>query len=200
MRRGLDYLCQHPNVDSHRIGVSGLSGGAWQTIVLSALDERVAAAIPVAGYFAFVSVMQRNAQVGDIEYNPPDFRINFDYTTLTAMRAPRPTLLIYGAEDEYGIRAPLFKPDLYDDIKPFFKLYGKEDNFAWHENIDPGTHNYQLDNRQKSYAFFTKHFNMPVVDREIPVDGEIKSQEELVVGLPKDNLTILGLAKKLAAE
>jgi hypothetical protein len=119
---------------------------------------------------------------------------------LTAMRAPRPTLLVYGAEDEYGMRAPLEKPHLYDEIKPFFKLYGKEDAFAWHENVDPGTHNYQLDNRQRSYSFFTKHFNMPVIQQEIPVDGEIKSCEELVVGLPENNLTIVSLAKKLAAD
>ena len=106
MRRGLDYLWEHPNVDQNRIGVTGLSGGAWQTIVLSALDERVAVAIPVSGYFAFISGIERNSDVGDIEYNPPDFRVDFDYTVLTAMRAPRPTLLMYGAEDEYGYEHP----------------------------------------------------------------------------------------------
>jgi hypothetical protein len=58
---------------------------------------------------------------------------------------------------------------------------------------------YELDNRQQSYAFFTKHFGMPVVDREVNVDSEMKSYEELVVGIPKDNLTIAGLAKKLGA-
>jgi hypothetical protein len=200
MRRGLDYLFEHANVDRSRIGVTGLSGGAWQTIVLSSLDERVGVAIPVSGYFAFTSAIERNSDVGDLEYNPPDFRVNFDYTILTAMRAPKPTLLIYGAEDEYGMRAPLEKPHLYDEIKPFYKLYGKEEAFAWHENVDPGTHNYHLDNRQQSYAFFTKHFKMPVVEHEIPVDGEIKSYEELRVGLERDNLTILGLAKNIAAQ
>ena len=199
MRKGLDYLCEHPSVDCDRIGVTGLSGGAWQTIMLSALDERIAVAVPVAGYFAFISAVERNSDVGDMEYHPPDLFVGCDYTTLTAMRAPRPTLLIYGAKDEYGLRAPLQKPHLYDDVKPFFKLYGKEAAFAWHSHLDPGTHNYQLDNRQQSYAFFTKHFKMPVVEREVPVDNEIKSLEELAAGLPKDNLTIVGLAKKIAA-
>jgi hypothetical protein len=126
-------------------------------------------------------------------------KVQCDSTVLTAMRAPRPTLLIYGAEDEWGIRAPMHKIHLYDEIKPFYRLYGKEAAFAWHENIDPGTHNFLLDNRQKSYAFFTEHFRMPVVNTEIPVDDQIMTGEELAVGLPANNLTILGLARKIAA-
>ncbi len=199
IRRGLDYLCQHPNVDAGKIGITGLSGGAWQTIIMASLDERIAAAIPACGYFSFTSAIERNSDVGDKEYHPHDLFIDGDYSTLTAMMAPRPTMLIYGAVDQYGLRAPLQKPHLYDDIKPFFKLYGKQDDFVWHENLDPGTHNYELDNRQQSYAFFTKHFGMTVVDHEVPVDSELKTYEELSVGLPQDNLTISGVAKKLAA-
>ena len=114
------------------------------------------------------------------------------------MRAPRPTLLIYNAEDDCCFRAPLVKPYVFDDVKRFFKLYGKEDAFEWHENRDPGTHNYQLDNRQQSYRFFTKVFHLAPLEHEIPVDAEVNTYEELVVGLPKDNLTILGLAKERA--
>ena len=40
---------------------------------------------------------------------------------------------------------------------------------------------------------------MPAAEDEIPADADIKSFDELVVGLPKDNLTVLGLAKQLAA-
>jgi dienelactone hydrolase len=199
IRKGLDYLCQHPGVDPNRIGATGLSGGAWQTIIIAALDERIAAAVPACGYFSFTSAIERNSDVGDMEYHPHDLFIAGDYSTLTAMVAPRAVLLIYGAEDEYGLRAPLQKPHLYDEIKPFFKLYGKEDSLAWHENIDPGTHNYLLDNRQQSYAFFTKHFKIPIVNREVDVDSELKSADELAIGLPKDNLNIVTLAKKLAA-
>jgi len=200
LRRGLDYLCQHPNVDCRKIGITGLSGGAWQSIISASLDERIAAAIPACGYFSFTSAIERNSDVGDMEYHPHDLFIDGDYSTLTAMMAPRPTMLIYGAVDEYGLRAPLQKPHLYDEVKPFFKLYGKEDNFVWHENLDPGTHNYELDNREQSYAFFTKHFGLPVVDREVSVDSDMKTYEELKVGIPADNLTITSLARKMAAQ
>ena len=49
MRRGIDYLYNDPDVDRTRIGVTGLSGGGFQTIVLSALDTRVGPAAPAAG-------------------------------------------------------------------------------------------------------------------------------------------------------
>jgi hypothetical protein len=69
----------------------------------------------------------------------------------------------------------------------------------WYESSDPGTHNYQLVNRLHSYGFFAEHFHMPAITDEIPSSAEIKTPEELAVGLPADNLTITGLARKLAA-
>lgn len=202
MRRGLDYLYNNPNVDRNRIGVTGLSGGGWQTIVLSSLDERVRAANPVAGFSSLRSKIEANgySEVGDIEQLPPDFLQGLDYSYLVAMMAPRPTLLTYNAEDDCCFKAGLVKPGVYDDVRPFFKLYGKEDVFAWHENRDPGTHNYQLDNRLADYRFFGNQFDIPLLDNEDGVASEIKSYDELSVGLPKDNLTILRLAQKLARE
>jgi dienelactone hydrolase len=200
MRKGLDYLAAHPNVDPARLGVTGLSGGGWQTIVLSALDERVAVAVPVAGYSSAVSRIERPQDVGDIEQNATDMLTVADYPHLTAMRAPRPTLLIYNAEDDCCFRGDLVRPYIFDAVRPFFSLYGAADRFAWHLNTDPSDHNYQLDNRRQSYRFFTRHFGLPETDEEIPVGAEIKSYEELAAGLPAENLTILGLARKLAAE
>ena len=200
MRRGLDYLCDHPSVDRNRVGVTGLSGGGWQTIFLSALDERVKVAVPVAGYSSTTTKVEARqyGDLGDLEQNGTDFLANVDYTHLTAMMAPRPTLLIHNAEDDCCFRAPLVKPLIYDGIRPFFKLYGKEDLFQWYENRDPGTHNYQLDNRERAYRFFSQQFGMPILEKEIPAGQEIRTYDELVVGLPKNNLTILDLARKMA--
>lgn len=200
MRRGLDYLYDHPEVDRHRLAVTGLSGGGWQTIVLSSLDERVAVAVPVAGFGSLISSAEHPEDIGDdIEQNASDFRDGQDYTFLVALRAPRPTLLIYNAEDDCCFRAPLMKSYIYDDIKPFFQLFGKVDALAWHENLDPGTHNYQVDNRQAAYRFINQSFNLTGPDEEVLVGSEIKSYDDLVVGLPKDNLTILRLARRFAS-
>jgi dienelactone hydrolase len=199
MRKALDYLYENPNVDRDRIGLTGLSGGGWQSIVLGSLDKRVKVDIPVAGYCAFANQLARIADMGDNEQDATDFFDGQDYVFLTAMRAPRPTLLINNAEDSCCFRAPLVKPYLYDQVKPYFALYGAQGDFQFHQNTDPGYHNYKLDNRQQSYGFFDKYFHLSASDKEIPVDSQIRTYQQLVVGLPANNQTILGLARELAA-
>jgi len=56
--RGLDILLALPYADPQRVAVSGLSGGGWQTIIISSLDPRVTIAAPVAGYSSFVTRAQ----------------------------------------------------------------------------------------------------------------------------------------------
>jgi hypothetical protein len=202
MRRGLDYLYEHPNTDRARLGMTGLSGGGWQTIILSSLDERVKVAVPVAGFSSIVPRVEAKlyGDIGDVEQSATDLFDGRDYPWLAALRAPRATLLAYNAEDDCCFRAAMVKPGVFDGVRPFFALYGKQEDFAWHENRDPGTHNYQLDNRMAAYEFFSRQFNLPLIKEDPDVVSEVKSYEDLVVGLPADNLTIVGLARKFADE
>lgn len=199
MRRGLDYLSALPNVDPTRIGATGLSGGGWQTVVLGALDPRVAVAVEVAGIGSRESNLTAPSDTYEIEEDAPDIMQGFDYPEFIAMRAPRPTLLVHNAVDSCCFRAPLVEPYIYAQVKPFFQIFGSADRLGWHENLVPGVHNYQLDNRIQAYRFFTKHFQLPVAEDEIFSDGEIRDAETLAVGVPADNLTLLGLARKMAA-
>jgi hypothetical protein len=201
MRRGLDFLSQDPDVDASRIGVTGLSGGGWQTILLSALDDRVNVAVPVAGYGSLSGRVERlGGEPGDLEQNATDLLAGQDYPTFTALRAPRPTLLIDSAEDDCCFRAPLVRPDIFDPVKPFFRLYGQEDAFQFYESTEVSAHNYGPDSREQCYRFLIQHFHLRALEHEIPVGSEIKSYDELAVGLAEPNLTILGLARELAAK
>ena len=201
MRRGLDFLSQDPDVDPSRIGVTGLSGGGWQTILLSALDTRVKVAVPVAGYDSLPGRVEHlGGDAGDIEQNATDLLAGQDYPTLTALRAPQPTLLINNAEDDCCFRAPLVRPHIFDAVKPFFRLYGQEEAFQFYESTDVSAHNYGRDSREQCYRFLARQFHLPGLEGEIPVDGEIKSYDELAVGLKEPHLTILGLARELAAK
>jgi len=202
MRKGLDFLYDHPNTDRTRLGMTGLSGGGWQTIVLSSLDERVRVAVPVAGFSSFVPRVEakKYGDIGDVEQSATDLFDGRDYPWLTALMAPRPTLLVYNAEDDACFRSTVVKPGVFDAIRPFFAVYDKQREFEWHENSDPGTHNYQLDNRQAAYRFFSRQFRIPLIQEDPAISSEYKSFEDLAVGLPHDNLTIVGLARKLAGE
>jgi dienelactone hydrolase len=202
MRRGLDYLYNHPLVDRQRIGMTGLSGGGWQTIMLSALDTRIKVTAPVAGFSSLLSRLEANrfGDLGDVEQAPTDFFVGRDYTHLVGLCAPRPTLLIYNAEDDCCFRAPLVKPLVFDALRPLFGLYGAGEALQWHENLDPGTHNYQKDNRLAAYRFFAAQFHLPPFAEEGDLEPEVKTYDALTVGLPTNNLTILGLARKLGRE
>jgi dienelactone hydrolase len=201
MRRGLDYLAQDPDVDASRIGVTGLSGGGWQTILISSLDKRVNVAIPVAGFTSLIGRVERPpGEPGDFEQNESDFLVGQDYSTLVAMRAPRPTLIITNAEDDCCFRGPLVKPEVYDPVKPIYALFGKESLLQFHADTEILAHNYGSDDRQQAYRFFDENFGLKASDREIPVGQYLKTYVELAVGLPKDNQTILGLARKMAEE
>jgi dienelactone hydrolase len=200
MRHGLDYLAKLPEVDPSRIGVTGLSGGGWQTVILSALDPRVAVSVEVAGIGSHESNLTHPVDTDEIEEDAPDLMQGEDYTELIALRAPRPTMEIHNSVDSCCFRASLVKPYLYDQVKPFFQLYGASEALAWSENLYPGTHNYQLDNRQQAYRFFSTHFGLPVIDSEIYSEDEIRTPQELAIGVPANNLTFVTLARKLAEQ
>jgi dienelactone hydrolase len=202
LSRGLDVLLSHPHADPARVTVSGLSGGGWQTIFLSALDPRVTLANPVAGYTSFRARLHEDAHdIGDSEQVPCDLGTIADYTHLTALRAPRPTLLTYNARDDCCFVAQEALPPLLEAARPIYQLYGKLDALRSHVNHDPGTHNYLKDNREAYYRMIGTFFfggDPRYSAVEIPVDREIKTALELAVSLPADNADFNTLARSLA--
>ncbi len=201
MKRALDLLLSLEHADSDRLAVSGLSGGGWQTIFISSLDTRVTLANPVAGYSSFFTRVRNVSDLGDSEQTPCDMATVADYTHLTAMRAPRPTLLTKNSKDNCCFASGHALAPLLDAAKPIFQLYGREDALRWHVNDDPGTHNFELDNRQALYrmlqAFFyfgDEQFN----PKEIPCEKELKTFDELKVSLPAKNEDFHTLATALS--
>jgi hypothetical protein len=202
MSRGLDLLLAHPNADPGRVAVSGLSGGGWQTIFISSLDTRVTLANPVAGYSGYRTRIRHFKDLGDSEQTPTDLATVADYTHLTAMRAPRPTLLTYNAKDNCCFEAGYALPPLVRAAGPFFKLHGAEHALRTHVNEVPGDHNFGLENREAFYKMvgdFLFPADKDYSAKEIPCDAEVKKADALIVPLPEDNLTVNAVAKKLAA-
>ncbi len=201
MTRALDLLLALDNADPERVAVTGLSGGGWQTIFISSLDERVTLADAVAGYSSFVTRTQfPEFDLGDSEQTPSDLATVVDYAHLTAMRAPRPTLLTYNARDSCCFRAEWALAPLLQDARPIYRLFDREYQLRQHINEDAG-HNYGKDNREALYRMLRDFFYGGGADfdvKEIPVDDELKTAEQLAVELPADNLDFHKLAVRLA--
>lgn len=200
MRRGLDVLLSHKHSDPKRVAVAGLSGGGWQTIILSSLDTRVTLTDPVAGYSSFRTRARHFSDLGDSEQTPSDLATIADYAHLTAMMAPRATLLTFNHADDCCFASGHALPPLLDAARPIFNLYGASRRLRWHVNHDPGNHNFERDNREAFYrmlgdSFFSgdAHFER----NEIASDKEVKQREELNVELPANNANFHTLALAL---
>lgn len=201
LKRGLDVLLSHPHADASRVSVSGLSGGGWQTIIISGLDERVTLSNPVAGYSSFLTRVRHFSDLGDSEQTPCDLAKHVDYHHLTAFRAPLPTLLTYNAKDNCCFATDHALPPLMETAGPLFRLMGKGNALRAHNNFVPGTHNYDQENREAFYRMVGDFFfagNKDYSAKEIPCNEEVHSAKDLRVPMPEKNHTFSSLAKELA--
>ena len=119
--RALDYLETRPEVDMHRIGLTGISGGGAMTWYTAAVDERIAVAAPVCSTITYGSQAEHwlaRGQCDCIYYNNT---YAWDFPIVGALIAPRPLLIISGQRDA------IFPPDGYHEVfqraKKVYDLY-----------------------------------------------------------------------------
>ena len=189
MSKAIDVALSLEHADPDRLAVTGLSGGGWQTIIISSLDTRVKLAVPVAGHSALGQRIANRSSIGDLEQNPNDLGAFADYVHLNTLMVPRPLLLIYNTKDNCCFVASTVKANTYEPVIPFYAQANVPERLHYHENSDPGDHNYQLDNRQQLYAFLETHFfpERNLSAKEIDCDAEIFTHEDLIIPLPNAN-------------
>ncbi|MBE7559306.1 hypothetical protein HS125_10285 [bacterium] len=189
-----------PNADPERLAVTGLSGGGWQTIILSSLDTRVKLSMPVAGYSGFRTRARQTWDLGDSEQAPVDLAMTADYTHLTCFLAPRPARLTYNAKDNCCCFKAEGAATLVEAASPVYQLLGAPERLRTHVNHDEG-HNYGVDNRQTFYTMLRDFFYDGRADwntTEIDSASEYKTPAELTVPVPEGNATFNSLARQLA--
>jgi cephalosporin-C deacetylase-like acetyl esterase len=119
--RALDYLEARPEINGHRIGVTGISGGGVMTWFLGGLDDRVAACVPSCSAYTIGSQVSRRLlrKQCDCTYYPNTFLL--DFPVIAALIAPRPLLITSGRRD------PIFPPAGYHEVfrraKRIYDLY-----------------------------------------------------------------------------
>lgn len=202
MSRGIDFLLAQEYADPARVGVAGLSGGGWQTILISSLDTRVTLCNPVAGYSSFLTRIDHFSDLGDSEQTPVDLGVTADYAQLTRLLAPRAALLTYNDKDNCCFASGHALPPLVQAASPIYQLLGADSRLRMHVNSEPGTHNFLIDNRQALYRMIRDQWFAGNEDEfrstEAELTTEIKTKEELFVALPEVNQTFVTLAADLA--
>ena len=129
-----------------------------------------------------------------MEQVPPDSASVTDYDELTAMPAPRPILLIYNHYDYCCFRSERTRESIFRTAKPVFDLYGVPENIEFHDNHEPGTHNYGEENRGRLYRFLNRHFDLTGAEEDLEWKQDLHTEKELLVGIPEENRTIHTLA------
>ncbi len=139
--RAVDFVAALPDVNPGRIGATGASGGATQTLLLSAVDDRIQFSAP-ANMISFLY------QGGGVCENAPSLRVGANNVEFAAMMAPRP-MLMTGATGDWTRN---MEQEEYPAVRAIYQLYGKAGNVAsWFQNAP---HNYNQPNREAMYAFF----------------------------------------------
>ncbi|MFO0958708.1 MAG: acetylxylan esterase [Isosphaeraceae bacterium] len=152
--RGIDYLLGRPEVDPSRIGVTGRSGGGATTWWLGAIDDRIAAIVPVAGITDLRNHILDGCVQGhcDCMYFVNTYR--WDYATLAALCAPKAMLL------ENTNRDPIFPEDgvrrVFRALETVYGWYGARERLGL--LIGDGGHIDSIELRHPSFAFFERHF------------------------------------------
>jgi dienelactone hydrolase len=122
----LDYLETRPELDSKRIGATGMSMGCTRAWWLAAIDDRPQAIVGVACFTRYTELLAHGSSHG-IYYFVPGLLKHFDTEAIYALVAPRPMLQLSGDEDR---NAP---PDgievLEKKLDGVYRLYGKPDRF-----------------------------------------------------------------------
>jgi dienelactone hydrolase len=142
--RALDFLASLPEVDTARVAMTGASGGATQTLLLTAVDDRIHFAAPV-------NMVSAIMQGGDTCENAPGLRVATTSVEMAAMFAPKPMILV-SATGDWTRNNPT---EEIPAIRKIFELYDRAANL---ENLHlDAPHNYNRENREAVYRFFGKH-------------------------------------------
>lgn len=178
--RILDYLLSLPNADSERVAITGGSGGGSQSMIISALDDRIKLSVPVvmaSSHFSGGCPCESGKPVhlcGNGTNN----------AEVAAMAAPKPQLIISNGKD-WTHTVPQLE---FPFIRRIYGFFGKEDNVA-NVHLPEEGHDYGPSKRQAMYNFISYHFGLDI-DKEKDASGKV--DESKCVIEPPEALYVFG--------
>jgi hypothetical protein len=151
--RILDYMTSLPEADISRIGITGASGGGSQTMLITALDDRITVSAPVvmlSCYFYGGCPCESGMPIHLCGKGTNNVEI-------AAMAAPRPQLVVSDGGD-WSDHVPVIE---YPFLKNIYGYYSKAENVENAHFPDEG-HDYGLSKRIAVYQFMAKHLGLDI--------------------------------------
>ena len=142
--RAVDFLSSLADVDATRIGATGASGGGTQTFLLTAVDDRVAAAAPV-------NMVSAHMQGGCVCENQAHLRLDVNNIDIAACCAPRPLMMV-AATGDWTVHTPYHE---YPAVRRIYQLFGAADRVHTHQ--ENAGHNFNRPSREAVYGFLRRY-------------------------------------------
>lgn len=185
-QRALDYLLTRDDVDKHKVGVTGNSGGGTMTTWLCGVDERWAMGAPSC----FVTTFRRNMEnelPADTEQCPPRaLALGLDHCDFLAAMAPKPVIILAKEQDYFDVRG---SQEAYRRLKHLYTLLGAKENIALF--VGPTPHGFTQENREAMYSWFDQATGLATIRTKIPpqFDGVLQTAIDLAY-TPEPDMTI----------
>ncbi len=163
--RGLDYLVTRPEVDSHKIGCIGNSGGAMQAIYFAAFDDRVKIIAPCSYLASREKTLATTGAADGCAQIPNEGTAQLEMSDYLIAAAPKPMLVLAGRYDFIDYNGTL---ESFDDLKKVYKSLKTPDRLSLF-TYDDG-HGISKPKREVAVQWFRKWFyqdNSPVKEEEI---------------------------------
>lgn len=141
--RSLDVLAAHPLVDPKRLASTGQSGGGTNTMLLAAVDPRLAVAAISCPNTENVAIADFNSpgSTDDAEQNlVGSGPLGFDRWDLVYPLAPKPLLVAVSERDFFGTYSPRYISNGMEEFARLQKIYrtmGQPEHIRWYSTPLP---------------------------------------------------------------